>query len=86
MMIYELEKYDTLKKRVTTEELDNLAESLEKFLDTYWSDIYFQEEEDQVDIFKKIEQIAFALKARQYDQLFDDPSIIMTEEEMNRIT
>lgn len=86
MLSYEFEKVNRLKKRITTEELDKLAESLDAFLDVYWHSIYFQEEEDQVDIFKKIENISTLLKTRQYDQLFDDPDIIMTHEEMNRIT
>lgn len=86
MLNYEFEKVNRLKKRITTEELDKLAESLDSFLDVYWHSIYFQEDEEQVDIFKKIENISTLLKTRQYDQLFDDPDIIMTHEEMNRIT
>lgn len=84
-MIYEDDPMSILKKRVTEEDLDNLAKSLDKLLKVYWSKIYFQEDEEQLTTFKQIEQILVLLKTKQYDQLFDDPEVIMTYDEMRMI-
>lgn len=84
-MIYEDDPMSILKKRVTEEDLDNLAKSLDKLLKVYWSKIYFQEDEEQLMTFKQIEQILVLLKTKQYDQLFDDPEVIMTYYEMRMI-
>lgn len=84
-MIYEDDPMSILKKRVTEEDLDNLAKSLDKLLKVYWSKIYFQEDEEQLMTFKQIEQILDLLKTKQYDQLFDDPEVIMTYDEMRMI-
>lgn len=84
-MIYEDDPMSILKKRVTEEDLDNLAKSLDKLLKVYWSKIYFQEDEEQLMTFKQIEQILDLLKTKQYDQLFDDPEVIMTYDEMGMI-
>lgn len=84
-MIYEDDPMSILKKRVTEEDLDNLAKSLDKLLKVYWSKIYFQEDEEQLMTFKQIEQILVLLKTKQYDQLFDDPEVIMTYDEMRMI-
>lgn len=84
-MIYEDDPMSILKKRVTEEDLDNLAKSLDKLLKVYWSKIYFQEDEEQLTTFKQIEQILDLLKTKQYDQLFDDPEVIMTYDEMRMI-
>lgn len=84
-MIYEDDPMSILKKRVTEEDLDNLTKSLDKLLKVYWSKIYFQEDEEQLMTFKQIEQILVLLKTKQYDQLFDDPEVIMTYDEMRMI-
>lgn len=84
-MIYEDDPMSILKKRVTEEDLDNLAKSLDKLLKVYWSKIYFQEDEEQLMTFKQIEQILVLLKTKQYDQLFDDPEVVMTYDEMRMI-
>ena len=47
--------FDELRKLITEEELDNLAKSLNKFLEVYFKYIYLNEKE--VEIYEKIRRI-----------------------------
>lgn len=72
-----------LSKRVDEEQLDELATNLEKFADMYWHNIYFIDDEEEVDAYQKLRHIIFLLKTKQYNELFDDTTIIMTKSEMD---
>ena len=75
--------FDELRKLMTEEELDNLAKSLNKFLEVYFKYIYLNEKE--VEIYEKIRRIQFLLATKQYDELFDNPAeLIQTYHEMDR--
>lgn len=76
--------FDELRKIVTEEELDNLAKTLNKFLEVYFKNIYIGTEKE-IDAFEKIKRIQFLLVTKQYAELFDNPNaVIQTYREMDQ--
>lgn len=70
-------------KRITEEQLRELTNNLGLFIETYWKNIYINDEK-KLAAFKKLQQIHVYLVTKQYEQLFDDPRIIMTDFEMDK--
>lgn len=74
-----------ITKRITEEQLRELTFRLGKFLDTYWKNVKMTDEE-QLQIFRQLTIIHHYFNSRQYNELFDNPNIVMTELDMESYT
>lgn len=84
-MKLEYQKVD-LSKRIDEEQLDKLAKNLKEFLNVYWHNIYVKDDPESMEALAKIDEIRYLLACKHYDELFDDPRIILTKSEMDKIT